>query len=49
MDNFEGNVEIDSVVDLEVVVREDPMDPIAELPHAGMLDNGVDPIMAGST
>ena len=48
MDNFEGNVEINSVVDLEVVVREDPTDPIAELPQAGTLDNGVDPILAGS-
>ena len=35
MDNFECNVEIDSVVDLEVEVREDPTDPIAKLPRAG--------------
>jgi len=45
MENFEGNVEIDSVVDLELEVYEDP---IAELSCTGTLDNGVDPILAGS-
>ena len=50
IDNFDAdsNVEIDSVVDLKLEVHEDPTDPIAELPCAGTLDNGVDPILAGS-
>jgi len=48
MDNYDSNVEIDSVVDLEVEVREDLTDPIAELPRVGTLDNGVKPISAGS-
>jgi len=47
MENFKGNVEVNSVVDLELEVREDPTDPVTELPHAGTLDNGVDPIWAG--
>ena len=49
MENFERNVEVNSVVDLELDVREDPMDPDAELPCVGTLDNGVDPIWEGST
>ena len=49
MENFEGNVEVNSVVDLELDVREEPTDPVAELPRAGTLDNGVDPILEGST
>jgi len=47
MDNFDNNVESNSVVDLELEVREDVADPTADLPCAGMLNNGVDPIWAG--
>jgi len=49
MENEYGNVETDSIVDLEVHVRDlvDPTDPIAEL-HAAALDKEVDPILAGS-
>jgi len=49
MENELGNVETDSVADLEVHVRElvDPTDPIAEL-CAHVLDKEVDPILAGS-
>jgi len=46
MENAESNVEIDSVVDFELEVREDPTDSVAEL-HAGTLDKGVDPILVG--
>ena len=49
MENFEGNVEVDSVVDLELEVCEDPTDPVTELLRAEMLDNGVDPILARRT
>ena len=50
MENVEGNVEIDSVVDLEVEVSEfvDPTDPIAEL-RVAVLNKEVDPILAGAT
>ena len=47
MENTESNVEIDSVVDLELEVCEDPTDPITEL-RAGTLDKEVDPIFAGA-
>jgi len=48
MDNFDNNVESNSVVDLELeVVREDPADPMADLPRAGMSNNRVDPMWAG--
>jgi len=49
MENEFGNVETDSVADLEVSVCDlvDPMDPIAEL-CAHALDKEVDPILAGS-
>jgi len=48
MENVESNVEIDSVVDFEFEVSEDPTDLVAEL-HTGTLDKGVDPILAGAT
>ena len=48
MDNFEHNVEVNSVADLELDVREDTTDPDADFPCVGTLDNGVDPIWAGS-
>jgi len=48
MDNFDPNVEVNSVADLELDAREDPTNSDADLPHAGNLDNGVDPIWAGS-
>ena len=49
MENEYGNVETDSVVDLEVHIRKfvDPTDPVAEL-CAAALDKKVDPIFAGS-
>jgi len=49
MENEQGNVETDSVVDLEVHVRElvDPTYPIAELRMA-TLDKEVDPILVES-
>ena len=47
MEKVEGNVEIDSIVDLELEVREDPVDSVAEL-RAGTLEKGVDPILAGA-
>ena len=49
MENTQGNVETDSVVDIEVQVRElvDPTDPIAEL-CAAALGKEMDPILAGS-
>ena len=47
MENVEGNVEINSVVDLELEVSEDPTDTIAEL-RSAPLDKEVDPILAGA-
>ena len=47
--NFvEQIVETNSVTDLDLgVVREDSADPMADLPHAGMANSGVDPAWAG--
>jgi len=39
---------IDSVVDLELEVIEDPTDPIAQL-HVAAVNKEVDPILAGAT
>jgi len=47
MESMESNVEIDSVVDLELEVSEDLMDPIAEL-RVAALNKEVDPILAGA-
>jgi len=38
----EQRVETDSVTDLDLVVREDSADPMADLPCAGTLNNGAD-------
>ena len=48
MDKSDPNVETNSVADLESDAREDPTDSDADLPRAGNLDNGVDPIWVGS-
>jgi len=47
MENAEGNVEIESIVDLEVEVSKfmDPTDRIVEL-HVAELNKEVDPILA---
>ena len=47
MENVESNIEINSVIDLELEVSEDPMNSISEL-HAVALDKEVDPILAGT-
>jgi len=47
MENVESNVEINSVVDLELEVSEDLTDSITELRTAA-LDKEVDPILAGA-
>jgi len=50
MDNFDSNVETNSVVDFVLEARgDDPMDSDADLLRAGNSDNGVDPNWAEST